>query len=196
MEKENKKTFEEYLEKIEPDIQFKAFKRAAGDKDKYDDIYQRLQIHLWEKFPTFDENKASFRTWANRVMENFLKDLGKTKKEKIKDKDGLSVDAVIRATQLGSTTDDEGEEINIYENLSKKKILDRPTQFAENLIKGFDVQSAVKKAKIPRKERKLLELVSDGYSIREIADRINEPKTTTHRRFKKMKTKLLTLNVK
>jgi RNA polymerase sigma-70 factor (ECF subfamily) len=65
--------FIEELKKFEPIIKFKAKKvKIAGLE--YQDIQQEIRIRLWKKYPSF-KGESSFKTWANRVAENCIKNL-------------------------------------------------------------------------------------------------------------------------
>lgn len=48
------------------------------------DVAQELRLHIWRKLDKYDPNKASFKTWARRVMRNKLTDLA-GRKESYKD---------------------------------------------------------------------------------------------------------------
>src|SRR4030042_4139039 len=41
----------------------------------HEDIAQEIRIKLWQKEKQFNPNKSSYKTWANRVMKNCIKNL-------------------------------------------------------------------------------------------------------------------------
>jgi RNA polymerase sigma factor (sigma-70 family) len=67
----------EALQKLEHAIVCKAAK-ANIHHHTADDLAQELRILLWNNLPSFNREKSSLATWANRVMENSLKDIYKT----------------------------------------------------------------------------------------------------------------------
>ena len=72
-----KKTIEYYLNQIEPELKQKAYVYWRDWEIKgieWQDLAQELRIHLSNKFDTW-EKKSSFRTWANRIMLNKIKDI-------------------------------------------------------------------------------------------------------------------------
>ena len=80
----------EALQKLEYVIVCKAMK-ANIYHHTAEDLAQELRILLWENLPTFNRGKASLATWANRVMENRLKDIYKTECLTQKRKNHLAV---------------------------------------------------------------------------------------------------------
>lgn len=73
------KTFEQYLEEIETHLQKKAYDYCDKWQIKgldWEDIAQEFRIQLMRKFPTW-RRESSFRTWANRVMLNRMKDIAR-----------------------------------------------------------------------------------------------------------------------
>ncbi len=155
------KALNEYLTEIEPDIIAKAKKyHILGMKN--DDVAQILRLHLFEKFAQFNKNKSSWRTWANKVMQNRIKDLARrTDKEWTKDKDGFRVPRTVLASQLQQ----EEEEINTYENFG-----DGGGQ-VKNTINEIDSRLILERAKINEEGKTILQLHLDGYSFREIGKR-------------------------
>ena len=61
---------------IEHDLVTKCAKHSIRGFDS-EDLAQELRLHLWRKLDRYDPTKAGFRTWANRVMNNRLKDMYK-----------------------------------------------------------------------------------------------------------------------
>jgi len=58
------------LEYLEPHIQYFA-KRYQYKDMSFDDYYQELVSHIWDKMDKFDpEGKAKIETWASVVMRN------------------------------------------------------------------------------------------------------------------------------
>ena len=98
--------FETYLLEIEPDIMGKAKQYSLSGMD-WEDVAQELRIQLWQKFSNFNPQKASFRTWANRIMSNKLKDL-------LRDKEN-SHDALDEAISIDEMQEN-GQEIADTEN--------------------------------------------------------------------------------
>ena len=79
---EGKMNFEYYLNQIEPELKKKAYVYWRDWQIKgisWEDLAQDLRIHLMNKFDLYDPKKSSFRTWANRVMLNKIKDIVKGK---------------------------------------------------------------------------------------------------------------------
>jgi RNA polymerase sigma factor (sigma-70 family) len=69
------------LESFEPIIKAECRKEEILGMS-WEDQAQEVRIKLWLNKDKFDENKASFKTWANRVMINCLKNLIKGSKTK------------------------------------------------------------------------------------------------------------------
>jgi len=70
------------LEKFEPIIKAECHKEEISGMT-WEDLAQEVRLRLWLNKDKFDENKSSFKTWANIVMLNHLKNLlrdSKTKK--------------------------------------------------------------------------------------------------------------------
>lgn len=61
---------------FEKDIVAKAKTYSIPGMD-WEDIAQELRLALWLNLPKFQPGKASERTFANRIMENKIKDLAK-----------------------------------------------------------------------------------------------------------------------
>jgi len=67
-----------YLNQIEPELKKKAYVYWRDWDIKgmeWEDLAQELRIHLINKFNLFNPEKSLFRTWANRVMMNKIKDI-------------------------------------------------------------------------------------------------------------------------
>jgi len=62
------------MQLIEYDLVTKCAKHYIRGFDS-EDLAQELRMHLWRKLDKYDPSKASFRTWANMVMRNRLKDI-------------------------------------------------------------------------------------------------------------------------
>lgn len=63
----------------EKDIVAKAkLKRCWVPGSDWEDVAQELRLHLWLKRDKFQPDKASERTFVNRVLENKIRDLQKT----------------------------------------------------------------------------------------------------------------------
>lgn len=56
-----------------------------------DDLAQELRILLWQSLPTYNPHKSSLKTWANRVLENRLKNIYKAECRTQKRKDYLAI---------------------------------------------------------------------------------------------------------
>ena len=70
------------LEKFEPIIKAECHREEISGMT-WEDLAQEVRLRLWLNKDKFDENKSSFKTWANIVMLNHLKNLlrdSKTKK--------------------------------------------------------------------------------------------------------------------
>ena len=66
--------FNKHLKEFDPIIIAEAHLHDIPGMD-WQDIAQEIRIHLWNKFDLFDVKKSSFKTWANRVMKNRIKNL-------------------------------------------------------------------------------------------------------------------------
>lgn len=75
---------------IDPVICAKAAKYQIKGYDP-DDLAQELRIHLLRKVVQYDPNKAGFKTWANKVLNNRLRDLNRGARTKMLN-DCLSLD--------------------------------------------------------------------------------------------------------
>lgn len=70
------------LEKFEPIIKAECHKEEILGMT-WEDLAQEIRLRLWLKKDKFDKSKSSFKTWANLLMINCLKNLlrdSKTKK--------------------------------------------------------------------------------------------------------------------
>lgn len=79
------KSFEEYIREIEPDIRQKAVSYCGNWQIRgldWEDLAQEFRIQLRKKFPKYEPTKASFRTWANKVMLNRVKDIARASQAK------------------------------------------------------------------------------------------------------------------
>lgn len=65
--------FEEDLNNFEPIIKAECRKKEISGMS-WEDQAQEVRLKLWLKYPSFKGN-SSFKTWANRVMLNCLKNL-------------------------------------------------------------------------------------------------------------------------
>jgi RNA polymerase sigma factor (sigma-70 family) len=48
----------------------------------WEDIAQEVRIRLWTKRHLFNPDKSSYKTWANRVMSNCIRNLIRASKSK------------------------------------------------------------------------------------------------------------------
>jgi len=91
----DKKALEYYLKEIDPDLKKKAYVFMEEWDIKgmdWEDLAQELRIHLMNKYDSFNPEKSSFRTWANRIMLNKIKNIAREK--------NLSADVINRKSTL------------------------------------------------------------------------------------------------
>ena len=69
------------LQQFEPIIKAEAHKHNIQGMD-WEDIAQEIRIKLWQKEKLFNPIKSSYKTWANKVMKNCIKDLIKGSQRK------------------------------------------------------------------------------------------------------------------
>ena len=62
------------LKKFEPIIKAESHKYNIKGLT-HEDIAQEIRIKLWLKEKQFNPNKSSYKTWANKVMRNCIKDI-------------------------------------------------------------------------------------------------------------------------
>jgi len=62
------------LEEFEPIIRAEAHKHNISGMD-WEDVAQTIRIQLWRKEKNFNPLKSSYKTWANKVMRDYIKDL-------------------------------------------------------------------------------------------------------------------------
>ena len=67
--KHNKEAANELVNRYYMDIYEYVF-RQVGDKENAMDLTQEIFILILQNIQTFDEKKASFRTWAHRISSN------------------------------------------------------------------------------------------------------------------------------
>ena len=112
-----KKTLEHYLKQIEPELKMKAFVYWRDWKIKgmdSEDIAQELRIQLMNKFDLFNPEKAGFRTWANKVMMNKIKNIVR---DKYTSQDVLDQPGTISIDEL----QEKGLDINNYNEIVSDK---------------------------------------------------------------------------
>jgi RNA polymerase sigma factor (sigma-70 family) len=176
------KSFKNCISEINEDIRAKSRSRTISGMNS-EDIYQELYLCLFRGFPEFDEEKSSFRTWADLKMKNKLIDLWrKTQLEFITDKNGFSVRREIATSDFQQVKEqnakDDENGINFYENLG-----DGGNQ-VEQMIDNIDFQLALNRAKIGESDKVILRLYKDGYTFREIAEHKHTGKSSIGRRIK------------
>lgn len=81
----SKKKFLKELAEFEPIIKAESRKHYIPGMT-WEDIAQEIRLKLWIKWRLFDKEKAGFKTWANKVMKNTIRNLArqsKTQKSRI-----------------------------------------------------------------------------------------------------------------
>ncbi len=159
---------EEYLKEIEPDIKGKSRTYRIWGLD-LEDVAQELRIHLMNKFDLFDPKKASFRTWANRVMRNKLTNMARD----VKWEENI--------TNASDLLDEEGE--SYYENLGEE----------DEILKNFGTNEAVLDAiqELPERQKDVVSLrVYEQYTFKEIAKELGISKRMAMKHWHRAKDKL------
>ncbi|HOL54257.1 MAG TPA: sigma-70 family RNA polymerase sigma factor [Candidatus Paceibacterota bacterium] len=70
-----------------------------------EDIQQEVRLRLWIKYPTFLKEKSSFRTWANKVMKNCIKNMMRDAKRECRKplNRAISLDDIILNSEYNCT---------------------------------------------------------------------------------------------
>jgi len=92
-----------YNSKYKDDILGKAKTSRIPNMD-WQDVAQTLDVALWRKLPSFQgRNGASERTFAQRIMQTAIMDLGRTanRKKRIIDSKHLSLDELMERGENG-----------------------------------------------------------------------------------------------
>ena len=167
-----KNKFETYLKEIEPDISAKSFAYRIWGLDK-EDVAQELRIHLLNKFDLFNPDKASFRTWANRVMRNKLIDLERTNR---KEKD------IIYASQFKV---EDNEEFDTYE----EAIATDGGKYAREMMDILDNQIILDRIEeLPERQQQVVKLkVYESWTFKEIAEELGISEKNTYKHWEKAK---------
>lgn len=179
IDKTNRLEFEEYLQKIEPDIKGKSFAYRIWGLEP-EDTAQELRLHLMEKFHLFDSSKSSFRTWANRVMRNKLTDLERTnRKEK----------NITYASQFQNSNsyDEENSEDNI--DIFEEVIASDNGKIAEEITSMVDNQTILDAVEeLPERQQQVVKLhIYENYPFGEIAEELGINEKTAKRDWEKAK---------
>jgi RNA polymerase sigma factor (sigma-70 family) len=125
------------MDKIDAFIKQKSSEFAKGDNFEREELYWKAKLHLYEQSSKYNRHKSTFRTWASRVIVNFL--ISETKKKVIKT---ISIEEIREPETKG------GENKELIKKILSSNLTDKQREVIKMTLEGYNQTEIAEKLKI------------------------------------------------
>jgi len=153
--------------------------------DDPEDLVQELTIHVWRRSPQFDQNRSSYRTFVDRIVDNKIKTILIAAKAQKRDA-RLS----LSLSKLEDPNDPESEDfINLLSSDKHRSQVygrDLPAEYLQDMR----IDLTLVRSSLPSQEQDVWDHLGESTPVTEIASILKLNRSTVYERIKVIRQRL------